>query len=281
MKKIKWFIEKNLFPEYEDLMVDAVKKSGMIPFLFDDSDIDFEFYEYVNKRVQDDDVVFFYGSLQNGRKMLKTKYYPGVYLNLDNYECYKYYGYFGEELLNSDYILIGLNDILRQKDYLVEKYKTSFFIRPSNGFKSFPGQIINCDKFESDYNALIKSYGGVDVDQLVVLSSCKEINTESRFVVVDNEIVDGCVYMINGQKIEHYEYDQKSYEYAKHIINKINYIPDRAYTIDISYNKNKDEYKVIEINSFCCAGLYNMKNIDKIIDKLNKSIIDDYYDIIE
>jgi hypothetical protein len=279
MKNIKWFVEKNLFPEYEDLMVKTIRNSGMTAYLFDDTDMNFNFYNYINKKLNDDDIVFFYGSLQNGRKMLKTKYYPGVYLSLDNYECYKYYGYFGEELLNSDYLLIGFNDILRKKDEIIDKYKTSFFIRPSNGFKSFPGQVINCNNFDSDYNALCKSYGGIDIDQLVLLSSCKNIHSESRYVIVDREIVDGCVYMINGEKIDYYQYDQGSYDYLNAILNKINYSPDIAYTIDISYNKDNDEYKVIEINSFCCAGLYNMKNFDKIINKLNGVILKDYNEI--
>jgi hypothetical protein len=270
--KINWIVEKNLFPEYEDRLVEIIRQSGtkddiMTCLFFDDSDYDFNFVSHLEKRFSDTDAVIFYGSLQNGLKMyMRTPYIPGVYLTKENYECFKYYGYFGRELLNEDYIMLGLNDLLRLKKKFIRKYKTQFFIRPSNGYKTFPGQLFNVQDFDRDYNLLTKSYGGLDMDQLVVISPYRKITNESRFAVIDGEIVTGCIYMVDGQKITETIWDQRAYEYA----NKVKYLysPDDAYTLDIAYLGDTDEYKVIEVNSLCCAGLYQM-DLEKIVKKMN------------
>lgn len=276
MKTIEWIVEKNLFPEYEEKLVASIKNSGMNCYFFDDTKYDFNFIEKIKEKYSNKDAVIFYGSLNNGQRIMRqTDLNPGVFLSVDNYECYKYYGYFGDELMNESYMMMGLNDLYRLKDRIIKKYKDKFFIRPSNGYKTFPGQIINCENFDKEYNALIKSYGGIDMNQLIVVSSYKKITNESRFAIVDGSIVDGCIYMIDGEKIEEKLFDQLAYNYVDKIKNL--YIPDDAYTIDIAFNEKTKKYKVLEINSLCCAGLYHM-DIDKIVNSLNKVVEKSYND---
>lgn len=136
--------------------------------------------------------------------------------------------------------------------------------------------MINCENpesFDTDYNALIKSYGGLDMDQLIVISDYKKVTNESRFAIIDGEVVDGCIYMIDGEKINEHLFDDLAARY----VNKIKdlYHPDKAFTIDIAFNEHTKEYKVLEINSLCCAGLYQM-DIDKIVNKMNELVEKDY-----
>ena len=44
--KIKWLVEKNMFPEYEEHLVTAIKAAGAECYLFDDSDRDFKIKNY-------------------------------------------------------------------------------------------------------------------------------------------------------------------------------------------------------------------------------------------
>lgn len=274
--QVQWIVEKNLFPEYEEKMVSTIIESGMDCYFFDDSDFDFNLIDKLKSKYTDKDATIFYGSLQNGQKILKqTNLNPGVYLTMNNYECFNYYGRFGKELMNENYMMLGLNDLYRLKDKLIKKFKNKFFIRPSNGYKSFPGQIIDCEEFDRDYHTLIQSYGGLDMSQLIVLSPYKDITNESRFAIIGGEIVDGCIYMIDGDKITEKLFDGLAFDY----VNKIKHLyhPDDAYTLDIAFNERTKQYKVLEINSLCCASLYQM-DLDKIVNSMNRIVEKTYND---
>ena len=52
------------------------------------------------------------------------------------------------ELVNSNYVLLGLNDLKRNKEKFFEMFyrhcspEDEMFIRPSNGYKTFTGQLL-------------------------------------------------------------------------------------------------------------------------------------------
>ena len=139
-----------MFPEYEDELEQAILLSGAQCYMFDDTDfMKFNFDRDIKHKFTNRHCTIFYGSLQRGREVYaKTDFIPGIFLTIDNYECYKYYGYFGDELLNHNYRMMGLNDLPRWKKYLEDYYADEIFIRPSNGYKTFPGQLIHMDKFD-------------------------------------------------------------------------------------------------------------------------------------
>lgn len=281
MKKVKWVIDKNMFEDYEDRLVEAINKSGANVFFYDDLK-DITIQRFMDMRFTDEDVVIFHGSLQHGRRVLKTKYYPGIYLTLENYECYRYYGYFGEYLLNSNYLMMGLNDVLRNKPRIFGRFGTeTIFIRPSDGYKSFPGQTLSYDNFDDEFNTLLKSYGGLDTYKLAVVSPGVEINEEYRFIVVDGKVVSGSLYMDNNnRKIWSAYYDkgcndEDAWKFAEEMA-KI-YQPDRAFTIDVC-KLPSGEYKLIELNSFCCGSMYG-NDYDKVVMAINECCIKDFEDV--
>lgn len=275
--KVNWIIEKYMW-EYEQLLHDIIISSGNNCRIIDDTDIDFNFNKQIKNRYSDDDCVIFYGSLQRGRQVWReTSFIPGIFLTIDNYECYKYYGYYGNKLVNSDYILTGLNDLTRRKDGLFNLFNTlKIFIRPSNGYKTFTGQLLSLTNFDIEFDTLCKSYGGIDVDQLVLISSEKKIREENRFVIVNNgdfnKVVDGNKYMIDGELVKERIIDNSALEYVRTICN--NYTPDKAFTIDIA-KLDDNTYKVLEIGSFCCAGLYNM-DFELVVKEINNLCLNEY-----
>lgn len=274
--KTTWLVEKYIFEEYEQKLRDIITQSGSKCIIIDDTDMNFDFDKKIKNRFTDNDCVIFYGSLQLGRSIYsRTNFIPGIFLTVENYECHKYYGYYGDKLLNSDYLMLGMNDVLRNKDRIFSYFNSdSIFIRPSNGYKTFTGQCLNKDNFEKDFNILCKSYGGVDLDQLVVIARKQEVSEESRFIVLDGKVIDGSVYMINGELIKERIVDEKAFALAVESVDC--YQPDKAFTIDIV--KLKDgSYKVLEIGSFCCASLYNA-DLEIIVNAMNKLMINEYND---
>jgi len=284
-QKVNWIIEKYLFEEYEDKLVQAIKDSGMNVIVHDETASRFEnFTDYVNTKFTTEDIVIMHGSLQMGRKMLRSKMYPGIFLTLENYECFNYYGYFGKHLLNEDYVMMGLNDVLRNKDKIFDIFNTDeLFIRPSNGYKSFTGQTLVKESFDTDFDILTKSYGGLDMNTLVLLSPAQEIEEEYRFVVIDGKVIGGAMYMDETNRgfwKAHWDKpctNNLATAFAKIMTNI--YQPDKAYTIDVCKLK-KGGYKLIELNSFFCASWYG-NDLDKIVKAVNELCINEYNDIYE
>lgn len=276
---INWIVEKYMFEEYEEKLVQTIKNSGNNCFLVDDTDWRFDFDRDIKSKYKPDECVLFYGSLQRGRQMLRdTAFIPGVFLTVENYECYKYYGYYGDNLVNSDYLIFGLNDIKRNKEKIFNYFKTSsIFIRPSNGYKTFTGQLLSHENFDEEFRVLCLSYGGLDMEQLVLVSKAQKVMEENRFIIINNDqnrIIDGNKYMVERELVKERIVDQDAWKYAETIVN--NYTPDKAFTIDIA-KMSDNSYKVLEIGSFCCAGWYNM-DLDLVVREINNLAINEYKD---
>jgi len=283
--KVNWIIEKYLWEEYEDKLVQTIKDSGMNVDVYDDSMSRFEsVQDYVKNKYTEKDIVIMHGSLQMGRRMLKTSAYPGIFLTLENYECFNYYGLFGNYLLNSEYVMMGLNDVLRNSSSIFDIFGTdSLFIRPSNGYKSFTGQCLKKETFDEDFDILTKSYGGLDMNTLVVLAPAKELEEEYRFVVIDGEVISGALYIDGYNRSEWKAYYDKPCDnrlataFAELMVEI--YQPDKAYTIDVCKLKGGG-YRLIEINSFFCASWYG-NDLTKIVTAVNNLCVIEYNDVYE
>lgn len=297
MKKINWVIDRYLFEEYEDKLSTAIKDSGSNVHFYDDL-CGKPFKEWVGDKFNQNDIVIFHGSLQHGRQLLHLPIYPGVFMTIDNYECYKYYGYYGNNLLNSTYMMMGLNDVVRNKIKIQENFclhlihitegqggyrwvNRNIFIRPSNGYKTFAGQVISTEKLEEEIELLKKSYGGIDTETLVLLSKTQELSEEYRFIVVDGKVVTGSMY-IDENNIGTFKpyYDKainsgEAYDFAVEM-SKL-HTPDKAYTIDICKTK-EGKYKLLEINSFNCASMYGA-DYYKVVEAINKLSIKEYNEL--
>lgn len=279
MKQVNWIFEKNIFSEYEQQLVDTIKGSGQKCYLLDDSHWNFDFDRSVKNKYKEEDCVIFYGSLNLGQQLWRnTNFIPGIFLTVENYECYKYYSYYGDKMVNSQYMLLGLNDVKRLKDMFFEKFDCDeMFIRPSNGYKTFTGQLLPKENFDNEFDIFIKTQW-VDIDQLVLIAPKQNVREESRYIIMNyndtNEIIDGNMYMVDRELVPERIVDKKSLEYVNSVVN--NYTPDKAFTIDIAKMDN-GEYKVLEIGSFCCAGWYNM-DLEKVVNSTNKLCINEYND---
>lgn len=288
--KTNWIIDKYLFDEYADSLVTAIKNSGSSVYFYDDI-CGIPFKEWVLKYFCKEDIVIFHGSLQHGRQLTHLPIYPGVFITIDNYECYNYYGYYGNYLLNSDYLMMGLNDVVRNKNkirqfvpnlgFAQKGNETKIFIRPSNGYKSFAGQIISLDNIEKEIDLLLNTYGGVEPNTLVLISKVRKLIEEHRFIVIDGKVVSGSMYFdqLNMGTFKPY-YDkittnQDVINFAEKVAEI--YQPDKAFTLDICKTEC-GELKLLEINSFNCASMYG-NDYEKVVKAVNELAIKEYNDL--
>jgi len=277
--KVNWIFEKYLFEEYENQLVSTIKNSGQNCYLLDDSYWDFDFDRSVKEKYKEEDCVIFYGSLNLGQRLWReTNFIPGIFLTIENYECYKYYSYYGDKLVNSEYMLLGINDVKRMNKMFFDKFGSDeMFIRPSNGYKTFTGQLLSKKNFEYEFDIFMKTYF-IEDNQLVLIAPKQNVREENRFIIINengiNRIVDGNKYMIDREVLTERIVDEEAWKYCESVIN--NYTPDKAFTIDIA-KMDDGIYKVLEIGSFCCAGWYNM-DLGKVVKEINNLCITEYND---
>jgi hypothetical protein len=277
-----WIIEQYVYDEYEQKLIEVIKRLGCRCIIYNYIPTESIIETDLLTKLKPTDIVIFHGGLQLGRKMLKYNVYPSIFLTIENYECFRYYGFYGNHLLNSDYMMMGLNDAERNKDLIFNRFNTSkIFIRPSNGYKSFTGQYLSFKDFKKELDLLKISYGGIDLTQLVVISSLKDIEEEYRFVVVDGNIVSGTLYMDKNNRPLYRAYydkpctDECAKEYAESLVGI--YVPDPMFTMDI-VRLSSGEYKLVEINSFNCASMYG-GDYKKIVEAVNEFSYNEFLDI--
>jgi hypothetical protein len=272
MKPI-WLIEDFDPDDSRIKLMDTVKKHGLqcsvIKYLpFESGNYD----EIPNEYNQ---CVIFQGSLNLARQLRREKkWIPGVWCNLDNFKCSMYYPYFGKYLLNSDYFFIPVFELKRRKKELYTKFglDNCLYIRPDSGFKTFTGKAVNFEEFDTDYEWMTEFS---DRNSLSLVASPKKICAEYRFVICNKKVITGSTYR-KTDKIEHCNIGinshgdaREAWFYAQSRCT-IDWEPDSVYVMDICKVRGDlfYEFKILELNSFSCSGLYSC-DLDIIVEKVS------------
>lgn len=218
--------------------------------------------------------VLFNGSIGMSKlikKQLQDRCKPIIYSNFENYLCSKYYPYFGRLLFNDKYIIIPLIDLQRNRFliYGMMGKEGVIFIRPDSGEKPFQAQlldIIDLDRFIEN-NTHIKN-------ELVIVSSPKNIKWEGRFVVNRNkQMIAYSTYIFQGQTALIPSVPEKAMEKCREILS-IHYYPDSVFCIDICEDSDGN-FWLLELTSFSSAGLYAC-NKDSIVKYASQMALEDF-----
>lgn len=305
MKKVTWMIEKDVFDDNEQQLFDEIKKQGM--------DVQFIKYDHLKPGMVDtliahphefsQECVVFYGSLNLGRKIRKTPWIPGVYLDEKAFECTSYYPILGDMLVHSNYIMLPYGDLLRMKYRIFEDFFQDFdklFIRPNSGIKEFTGMVIEKDNWEEGIK--LAGFYGIESNMLVLISTVWALQREWRFVVVDGKVITGSAYRdwsyaenldvptsdyvlqrSHSIKVECFMnpdfigWDNDARDAAQMCANKYN--PDHCWTIDVARTVT-GTYAILEIGSFSCAGLYGA-NLEKVVKAVSESALTEWQEYYE
>lgn len=200
-----------------------------------------------------------YGDIDFVRQVNKsTPFIPGAYCNFHNMKCSTYYTYLGGHLLNQQYLIMPVGELLRRWDDLTlisDSFSTRMplFIRPDSGAKPFTGYVVKPDD-KHEIQSLVQVVGP---ETLVIISPEKIITAEWRFVICDKKVIAGSQYLPTEQALtaESIECNSPSLWCLAQTIASQEWQPDLCYTVDIA-ESGGDVY-LLEVNSFSCAGLYS------------------------
>jgi len=269
--KPKWLIENYEHDSSLDPLIDEIKNQDMEVKVVKYEPFESGKYDFYNV----DDCVVFYGTLNLGRQLQRQKpWIPGVYCNFKNLCCHTYFSYWSKYLLNQDYIMLPMIEILKKREYIYNHFgkREVIFIRPDSGAKPITGQTLKYEDLDKEFK-LFGDYAGNDLDQIIaIISSPKSINIEWRFVVVDKKVVAGSQYKKNGKLDISRFFDVEAFELANKIAQE-DWQPDRAYTLDIC--EWCGMYYLLEANSFSCSGLYEA-DPKPIVEEISRIALEEW-----
>jgi hypothetical protein len=214
---------------------------------------------------------FFQGSIQLYRKLrAETPARPLGWMTDNSYKCSVYYPYFQNFLFNNQHCFVGLGTLKKEKWFFYSVFGKDalIYVRPDAGDKLFTGRLLDLIDFDKFFDP-ISSESAAKNNDLIVVSSPKNIRGEYRFIIKGKEIVAHSTYLYMGQRTCIPSVNPKAAELCKKILKTVDYSPDPVYTIDICEDKD-GECWMLELNSFTSAGLYGadkhqiVKEISKI-----------------
>ncbi|MEK6882844.1 MAG: ATP-grasp domain-containing protein [Nanoarchaeota archaeon] len=268
MNNINWVVEK-YDTEEQDRLIESINKQGYNLTIIEQdkpNDVFVEAQKHIKK------CTIFKGTLRSAKNfnhILRPEGgYPGAYYTEEKYNCSNYYQFYGNYLLNEDYIITTLKDLKRRAFFYYGIFgrDTKIFIRPDSGEKKFTGfvlDLLDLGKFEEE-NENDKS--------LIIISSPKQIRGEYRFVVSKDFIIAHSTYIYQENITKIKAVPKEAIDFCEKML-KI-YIPDSVYCIDIAETMDGD-MKLLEINSFASSGLYAC-DMDKVVEEVSKIAFKEY-----
>lgn len=182
--------------------------------------------------------------IKNGDIILKALV-EGIFYDFEKFDQ-KYYGNLNLPLLNKDAEYISLIDNLNTS-FNVDK-----FIKPTRDLKAFDAGIIKKGTKLKDY-IKDKNRQRFYLEEYIVVSDVKVMNDEYRFFVVNNKVVAGSAYRVNGKVGENITVPKAVFKKAEEYVKL--YQPSDIFTIDLSRDVD-GLVSIIEYNCFNCSGVY-------------------------
>lgn len=276
--KPKWLIEDVSLEDNFDDMIKAITSQGMEYKMISESWDKYRKQDFLDL-YESKDCVIYHGSLQTGAIIRrKASWVPGIYADMEKYLCTSYYPAFGEDLLNEEYVMLPFGELNRRKEWLYDKIgiDRAIFIRPNKGSKIFTGKLIYKENWDKDIEYL--GFYKVDDNELCVVCRPYNIVDEYRFIVVNENIISGSTYRINGnvgtKEIHHSE---EPWIYAQEMIDVARYYPEKVFVFDTCKTKG-GQHKVMEVGCFSCAGLYK-NNMDEVIRQVSRVALNEWEEI--
>ena len=156
-----------------------------------------------------------------------------------------------------NYTLSPKNTYFNDLKFFVEHYSSfdfPLFLRPTNGFKTFSGQVFpSKDKLIEEYN-FIKKNKNIEGTIICMTSPVKHIHKEWRTIFINNEYCSGSQYMVNDELVISSEVPEHVVWLAKEIAKHDYFQNISNFCVDIC--ESRGSLSLLEINSFECSSFY-------------------------
>lgn len=247
-----WTIQDKIFGEETALLIKALENNNIKYRLLDDPEENIPIETFENNVCR--------GSIEfveNYKCYTKR-------LTLEKYDYTRYSKYFKGDLLNEDYIVLPWWRLYNYQDIIFKAFPEAqnFFIRPNSGKKIFTGTTLSKKWWIKELDIIKRLPSSqINHEDLVIISTKKQIEAECRVLLYKNEIID----------FDYYEGKQErgDLKFIESFAKKCEYFPDDFYIMDIAFSENSG--KIIELNNAFTAGWYNM-DYQKITNYINTII---------
>lgn len=298
MKRVHWFIDTWMFDNRPD--EERWRLANAISLL----DVDVTYIQFIPhktnireivKTVDDTKINLVYGTHGFLRAMRQT--FPNqfrAYCPEDRLKCSNYYTKIPEHmLLNAGGIFMPWK-LVKEHPKRIQRMvwgdigrnglgqpPRDIFVRPDTGVKTFTGTVLPENDWEYEVNTIDKLSGVTD-NTLCYVARTYNIQAEYRFVVVNREVISGSRYRLNDEisleEVTTNQGDPMAFWLAKEFAETC-WQPDVAYTCDVAIVNQigvtrNVQARIIELNSFSCAGLYYC-DYAKVLAAVTQAAIDE------
>ena len=269
MTAVNWLIERGIFDADEQFLT-ALKKHNCC----------YKEVRYIDFRPQeakryfpDHDCVLFRGTLGLGRDILRTSWIPGAYMHERNLSCTTYYAHFGQHLLNNQYFILPLGELIRRRTEILDYFQSSgeLFIRPNSNMKLFRAGLFDLAKLNTI--EALSSELKRDKTTLVLTSRKRAVEREWRFFVYKQEIITGSLYLVEEDRIDQKVKGGAVENYLATVLKQVDWYPELLYTIDVC--EAEGELHILELGSYSCAGAYGC-DLDLLVEAGIRAAREDY-----
>lgn len=270
-----WVLQENLFNEqsFKDLLEQLERQDTdyeivkLIPFIHE-----------MEPDINPTGPVFVNGSTGIGKVARKKGWVPGYFDKRLDYVSLM--GALGKECLNHRAFVTTLRNAYEDLCTANGNWDW-FFVRPVMDNKSFNGQTMSRYDFEEWRIKVLALEEGenslttLKPDDQIVIAPRISIYSETRFFVVDGEIVTGSMYKLGNKVYYTNKVDPACLEYAEEMMKL--WQPDRAFVLDIAEipNEPQFEFAVIETNSINSSGFY-AADMGKYVNAINSMRFPEY-----
>jgi hypothetical protein len=278
-----WIIQKSLYQEFNfNNLLNAIKNLNIefklvklnannVMFEIDENDT---IINELNPNNLDKNIMIC-GGYKLSQIAIKNNWYPGIYQNENfNFNAWEK-NWSKKNLLNGNAFIKKLKDITPE-DFIMEK----FFTRPLEDNKAFSGKVFERQFFFEWQKEILNQKDSQKLlvpDVELLISNIKKIYSETRFFVVNNEIITQSIYKLGNQVYFNEQVDEKVHNFAKKMIDR--WTPHKAFVLDIAQTEEGE--KIIEVNTINASGfyasdvtklVYYLDNID-ILKKETKKVL--------
>lgn len=276
MKNLHWYIDTSIVMDMGD---DKCWRLNRAMQKYDHTFTEYKPFTESELGIQPSRLNLVYGShnfiqqMQRAFGDVVTSYCDSERLRVSSY----YSDLPNEWLLNGDGFLCTLEMLNTRVEWLFEKFETEFlFLRPDSGFKTFIPAVLFKGTWKRDLEDVKRKYRVSPYCLCLIAPACN-LSGEARHFVVGEEVVSSSWYkpkqVCFGKGPESLRQDEERMLALAERVAKFGRRPQSCYTVDTCLVGG--EVKVVELNSFSCAGLYDC-DYEKVFDAVTKKAIEEY-----
>jgi hypothetical protein len=252
MPTLVWLIEADVFGRSFEPIKAEIRSQGMVAEIVQPR----AFLNGVVPRIAgralgESDCVVFSGTYPLMRHIqLHHRWVPGGWCNAEQFDCRRYYPFFGKHLLNSECCIVPIDDALARTDALFEQFgeQGEVFLRPCPVEKIFTGRCVERDSF-------VLALQSARYSQCqVLIARPRPMDREWRVVVADGRVLAGSQYRKGGQVLVTPDCPGEVRSYVEGLLAATEWRPDPIFLMDVC--ESVGEIRLLEVNSFSCSGLY-------------------------